>query len=172
MSTNIISARPSAEALQAAVTKLAKLESRWRKSERKHALCRYLEAVFDLYSEWKNAGDVRTVANRFARRAGVTVKHGIHPLRTIIDSTSNADRKSKSRWTQALRYAWRQRREWQNVYECFRANGGISGCARKFADMQPMRTPPGCVRVGGEDRVPKIGFFVGKSLLDQYGEYR
>ena len=51
-----------------------------------------------------------------------------------LSASSTADRRSKSRWTQALRFA--------------------------------------LVRIGGEDRVPKIPLLVGEDLLDRYGDYR
>ena len=163
----------SVEVLQAAITTLTKLDHRWRKSGRKRALYRYLTAVFNLYAAWKHAGDTRTAANRLARLTGSNVQRDRHPIRTIIDATSTADRKSKSRWTQALRFAWRKRSEWTDLTKCLRANGGIAGCAERWADLQAeKRTPSGCVRVGGEDRFPRIPFFVGVALLDQYGDYR
>ena len=163
----------SVEVLQAAIAMLTKLDRRWRNSGKKRALYRYLTAVFNLYAEWKRTGDTRTAAKRMARLAGSGVKHGLHPIRTIIDATSSADRKSKSRWTQALRFAWRKRSEWTDLTKCLRANGGIAGCADRWADLQAeRRTPQGCVRIGGEDRFPKIPFFVGVELLDQYGDWR
>ena len=167
------SAGTSVEALQAAIAMLTKLDRRWRNSGKKRALYRYLTAVFNLYAAWKHAGEARSVANRVARLAGWRMQRNRHPIRTIIDATSTADRKSKSRWTQALRFTWRERSKWKDLTECLRANQGIAGCAQKFADMRAeTRTPPGYVRVGGEDRVPKIPFFVGVELLDRYGDYR
>ncbi len=92
---------------------------------------------------------------------------------TPVTATSTADRRSKSRWTQAFRFTWRERSKWKDLTKCLRANGGVAGCAQKFADAQAgMRTPPGSVRVGGEDRVPLIPFFVGVELLDRFGNYR
>ena len=56
---------------------------------------------------------------------------------------------------------------------CLQANGGVAGCAEKWADIQAeKRTPVGFVRIGGEDRFPKIPFFVGIELLDQHGDWR
>ncbi|MCX7310297.1 MAG: hypothetical protein NTV56_00870 [Alphaproteobacteria bacterium] len=163
------SAGTSDETLQAALSLLTKQKRRWCKTGSK----RYLTTVFNFYSEWKNVGDARSVANRIARLAGSSVQPDRHPIRTIIDATSSADRKSKSRWTQALRYAWRQRSKWQDLTMCLQANGGIAGCADKWADIQAeKRTPVGFVRIGGEDRFLKIPFFVGIELLDQHGDWR
>ncbi len=166
------SAGTSVEELRASITMLMKQDRRWRKAGSKRALYQYLKTVFDLYAGWKQAGGVRTAANRFSRLAGLNIQYDRHPIRTIIEATSSADRKSKSRWTQALRFAWRERSKWQDLTECLRANGSIAGCADKWADLRAeTRTPPGCVRIGGEDRMPRIPFFVGVTLLDRYGDY-
>lgn len=152
---------------------LTKLERRWRKTGKKSALHRYHHAVFNIYAAWQHAGDTRTASNRIARLAGLSHQPGRHPLRVLIDASSSADRRVVSRWCRALRYAWRERFKWQDLTECLRANGGVAGCAQKWADMQAEnRTPAGCVRIGGEDRFPKIPRFVGVELLDQYGDYR
>ena len=167
------SAGTSVEVLQSAITMLTKQECRWRKTGRKRALYRYLATVFDLYAECTSADNRRTVASRIARLAGLNHQHDRHPIRTIIDATSTADRKSKSRWTQALRYAWRERSKWKDLERCLRANGGVAGCAERWASLQAeTRTPAGCVRIGGEDRFPKIPFFVGVELIDRYGNWR
>jgi hypothetical protein len=53
--------------------------------------------------------------------------------RLIIDATSTADIKTKSRWTRALRYAWRERSAWTDLEAFLRKNGGPAGCATQFA---------------------------------------
>jgi hypothetical protein len=58
-----------------------------------------------------------------------------HPIRAIIDASTSpsADAKAKSRATQALRYAWRQRGGSEDVIDFFQRNGGVAGCAARFA---------------------------------------
>jgi hypothetical protein len=164
--------KTSIEALRTAIQMLTNLDRRWRNSGQKRALYRYLTAVFNLYAAGKRAGAARTVANRIARLARLSVQHDRHVIRTIIDASSSADRRSKSRWYRALRYAWRERGQWLSLNECLRANGGIAGCASRWADLQAgLRTPDGFVRIGGESRFPKIPFFVSATLLDRYGDY-
>jgi hypothetical protein len=165
--------KTSVKALQASITMLTKQDRRWRKTGSKRALYRYLTMTFDLYTGWKRVGDARSVANRMVKRAGLGHQPDRHPLRIIIDATSLADRKSKSRWTQALRFAWRERSKWSDLTSCLHANGGVAGCASKWADLQAEhRTPPGFVRVGGDNRFPRVPLFVAASLLDRYGDYR
>jgi hypothetical protein len=147
--------------LQNVMHALQALERRWRKTGSKRALVRYLAAVFDLYSGWKRAGVLPMAVARIAKLAALHDRTGRHPMRLIIEATSKADRRSKSRWTQALRYAWRERVRWPTLLRCLEANGGIAGCASKWADLQAEgRTPPGYVRVGGE-AFPRVPLFVG-----------
>ena len=73
---------------------------------------------------------------------------------------------------EALRFAWRERIKWPSLTGCLHANGGIAGCAAKWADLQAEnRTPPGCVRVGGEHRFPKIPLFVGADMAGEFGNW-
>jgi hypothetical protein len=55
-------------------------------------------------------------------------------LRVIISATSSdVDEKMASRWTQALRFIWRQRFEWSSWKKFVEESGGIAGCARSLA---------------------------------------
>jgi hypothetical protein len=59
-----------------------------------------------------------------------------HGFRILIDCTSpQTDEKTKSRWTQALRYAYRQRVEPSGMVEFFggKGTGGVAGRAQAFA---------------------------------------
>lgn len=161
------------EVLRAAISKLQMQHGRWGKTGSKLALYRYLESVFDCYSTWKRDGIELSASGRIARLTGLDPQRRRHPIRAILDATSTADRRTKSRWYRALRYAWRDRSKWSGLKECLSANGGVAGCASKWADLQAEnRTPPGFVRIGGETRFPRVPLFVATSLLDRYGDYR
>jgi hypothetical protein len=66
-----------------------------------------LAAVFELY--------VKLRRTKQAKKSVITKWFGLgnqkrtHCIRVIIDATSSSDNKTKSRWTRALRYAWRER---------------------------------------------------------------
>ena len=104
--------------------------------------------------------------------SGIAVSRRRHPLRAIIDATSDADRKTKSRFTRAVHYfAWFKRKNGgaRGLVHFMKTNGGVAGAAQKWADTHAvMRTPPGFVRVEGENRVPKIPFLVHVDLVDEY----
>jgi hypothetical protein len=54
-------------------------------------------------------------------------------LNEIEYAISTADNKTKSPWIRALRYAWRERREWRCLKAFLQKNGGPAGCAARFA---------------------------------------
>ncbi len=154
----------------AAVALLRKRERSWRKSGRKKDLYRFLNTVSVLYAAWRKADVAASAAHRLVLIAGAKRRKGRHPIRTIIDAVSRADRRTESRWTRALRFAWRERRNYEDLQDCLRSNGGIAGCADKWAELRAeMRTPPGFVRVGGEHRVPLIPLFLGVEMLTPPG---
>jgi hypothetical protein len=68
-----------------------------------------------------------------------------HPIKIIIDVTSTGDIKTRSRWSRALRYAWRERKTWRDLRTFLRENGGPAGCAKQFAAINSRRKCPGCI---------------------------
>ncbi|MDQ2081523.1 hypothetical protein RA307_15155 [Xanthobacteraceae bacterium Astr-EGSB] len=163
---------PSKIELQAAMRHLQRLHRRWCRSRRADHLYAYLSRVYRLFRRWQKGEVASRAAKRLAALSGIATSRRRHPLRAIIDVTSGADRKTKSRWTRALRYyAWFKRKHSKTggLVQCLRANGGVAGVAQKWADTHAvMRTLPGFVRVGGENRVPKIPFLVHVDLVDEY----
>jgi hypothetical protein len=158
--------------LPTSLAKMRRAEQKWRASGSRWALLRVLGSVFELYRMLRSLELARAGAKRIAELSEIRYRPRQHPLRTIIDAVTRADRRTKSRWTRALRFAWQVRRTYDSLEECFEANGGIAGCADKWATLRAEeRTPAGYVRVGGEHRVPKIPFFVGVELLSPNGYY-
>jgi hypothetical protein len=92
----------------------------------------YLERVLRLYRKLQRRDEdfnsfFQSLHDRhlFRRRT--------HELRQLLDLTCDASRKVKSRWYRALRYAWVERRMWDDFHRFMRKNGGVSGCAAKLA---------------------------------------
>jgi hypothetical protein len=145
------SADSSIEALQAAIDMLRLQELKWRKTSSRRCLIDYLKSVYRLYEAWMHCDCERLATRKLAKLAKIGEGFGRHPIRTIIDASSSADRRSKSRWTQGLRYVYRKRKRWGNFQRFLTDNGGIAGCASKLADLYSYRrTPKGYVRLGGE----------------------
>jgi hypothetical protein len=153
--------------LRREILALKKLEHQCFASRRRFGFYRYLAVVYGLF-RLRRSGEIESAARRIADLFNLTTRKGTHthPIRVIIDASSQADHKSKSRWTQALRFAWRERERWSDLETFLRRNGGPAGCASQFAALHP-RSPRGCVRVGGENRVPKSPLFVDQDWLGQ-----
>jgi hypothetical protein len=75
----------------------------------------FLAAVFGLYVQLRRTEQAKKAATLIAKLFDLQKQKGAHPIRVIIDATSTADDKTKSRWTRALRYAWRERRTWSDL---------------------------------------------------------
>ena len=119
--------------LRKVITDLIKLERKCFASRSRFAFYDYLAAVFELYVRLRRTRQAKKSARLIAKLFGLRKQNSTHPIRVIIDVTSTADIKTRSRWSRALRYAWRERKTWKDLGSFLRANGGPAGCARHFA---------------------------------------
>jgi hypothetical protein len=74
-----------------------------------------LAAVFELYVQLRRSNQAKPAAKNIAQLFRLRKQDRTHPIRVIIDATSTADNKTKSRWTRALKYAWRERKTWKEL---------------------------------------------------------
>src|ERR1700737_1805653 len=96
-----------------------------------------IASVFELYVQLRRTKQGKKAARLIAKLFGLRRQKRTHPIRVILDATSTADLKTRSRWTRALRYAWRERKTWTDVREFLQGNGGPAGCAEQFAAVHP-----------------------------------
>src|SRR6202022_4598007 len=102
-------------------------------------------AVFDLYVQLRRTKQAKRAARLIAKQFGLCTQKRTHPIRSIIDATSTADLKTRSRWTRALKYAWPERKTWTGLGSFLRENGGPAGCAEQFAAVHPKTRYPRCI---------------------------
>jgi hypothetical protein len=126
--------------LQKTIYDLRRLERKCFAARSRFAFYDYLAAVFEVYVQLRRRNQAKSLAWRIAELFGLRKQNGIHCIRAIIDATSTADLKTKSRWTRALKYAWRERKTWKDL-DAF----GPAGCADQFAAINPRGRYPGCV---------------------------
>jgi len=131
--------------LQKTIDGLRRLERKCFASRSRFAFYDYLAAVIELYVQLRRTKQAKGAANRIAKLCGFRSQKRTHPIRVIIDATSTADNKTKSRWTRALRYAWFKRKTWRDLKTFLRENGGPAGCAEQFAAINPRGNYPGCI---------------------------
>jgi hypothetical protein len=150
--------------LRQRISDLGKLERRCFATRKRFEFYRYLAAVFEFYAELKRTNGIEKSVRRMAELFNLDSRQRVHPIRLIIDASSQADSKTKSRWTRALRFAWHERHRWSDLEAFLRGNGGPAGCASQFAALHP-RLPSGCVRAGGDSRVPRIPMYVSRDMM-------
>jgi hypothetical protein len=131
----------SDQQLRKTIDDLRELERKCFASRRRFAFYFYLAAVFELYVQLRRRNQAKPSARRIAKLSGVRKQNRTHPIRTIIDATSTADNKTRSRWSRALRYAWRERKTWTDLDAFLRENGGPAGCARQFSAIRKKDQP-------------------------------
>ena len=98
--------------LRKTIDDLRKLERKCFASRSRFAFYDYLAAVFELYVQLRRRNQAKPSARRIAKLFGLRKQNRTHPIRVIIDATSTADIKTRSRWSRALRYAWHERKTW------------------------------------------------------------
>jgi hypothetical protein len=131
--------------LRQTIDGLRRLERKCFASRSRFAFYNYLAAVFEFYVQLRRTKQAKQAAGLIAKLFQLRKLKRIQPIRVIIDATSTADNKMKSRWTRALRYAWRERKRWTDLKIFLQENGGPAGCAEQFAAINPKRKHPGCI---------------------------
>lgn|SRR5579862_2227315 len=126
------------EYLRRKIRKLEKSAERHRHDlrpgKRRFGVYRFLRDVYELYVELRSRRIARKATRRIVKLAQLPIRKDSHPIRVLIEATAGSeDNRAKSRWVQALRYAfgWRQRPHRLKWF--FQVNGGIAGSAAKRA---------------------------------------
>ena len=105
-----------------------------RPGKRRFGLYRYLRNVYELYLELRSRRVARKSTRRIAKICKLSIKKKSHPIRILIEASAGPeDARQKSRWTQALRFAFGWRLPAKRLKWFFKVNGGIAGSAGKYA---------------------------------------
>jgi hypothetical protein len=119
--------------------KLAKLKRTWERSRLhgrgRFGFYRYLEKVYAWYAKLRTKkGLANKVRDKIANMNKLSKRtQSCHAMYVMIVVTSGETKRTQSRWTQALRYAWKYRERHQlGLKEFFQANGGPAGCATRL----------------------------------------
>jgi hypothetical protein len=93
-----------------------------------------LRDVYELYLELRLKRNAKKSTRRIAKICKLSTQRKSHPIRILIEASAGPeDARQKSRWTQALKYAYGWRQSAERLEWFFQTNGGISGSARKYA---------------------------------------
>jgi hypothetical protein len=103
----------------------------------------YLEAVWNRYLKWKGDNKRQARKKQLAKFYKVKLRKNTHPIRAIIDASSEQDADVKSEWTRALKYLEKNAAQIKKVgfRKFVDSNGGIAGCANKGAKRRATMKP-------------------------------
>ena len=150
--------------LQKKIATLKRLEQRSFSGRTRFRFYSYLEAIYRFYERLRRNQEAKKCVLRLSKSLAATPSKNTHSIRILIDATSQADSKTKSRWTRALRFIWHERKRWKNFDEFLRLRGGPAGCAEQFAALHP-KWQQRCVTYHTAGmRVP---FYVDPDLVDR-----
>jgi len=120
------------------IKELRQAHKRSRKHGRgKYGFVQYLEQVYEQFEVWRETPGMATkMRDQIAKSAKLPkVTRRKRAFNVIIAATANEPTRTKSRWAQALLYAWKYRKQRgkQSLADFFKKNGGPAGCASKYS---------------------------------------
>jgi hypothetical protein len=119
------------------VKQLQEIEKKGYASRRRFWEREYLQAVYEIYCDWRADNGTTRRAKQMAQVCKRTPRKASHPIRIIIDCSSpNTDEKMRSRWTLALRHANAKGISSSKLLEFLDEEGGIAGRASEFRARQ------------------------------------
>jgi hypothetical protein len=99
------------------------------------AIYAYLNAVYGLVAWWTTEGREVDRARRALRLSGLRVSEREDPFAAVIRCTADpakADKRTRSKWSRALRYAAAYKLDSEPLDQFIRRRGGINACAARF----------------------------------------
>ena len=121
-----------------------------RPGKRRFGIYKYLTDVYQVFLEFRSTRKAKTATRRIAKISKLSIQRKSHPIRVLIEASAGLeDARQKSRWSQALKYAYGRRQSAERLEWFFQTNGGISGCARKHTGLHARRKAPSMMITGG-----------------------
>jgi len=97
-------------------------------------LYRFLRDIYQVYLDLRSRRIARKATQRIAKISKLSLRGKTHPIRILIEASAGPeDARQKSRWTQALKFAFGWRQPAKRLKWFFKVTGGIAGSARKYA---------------------------------------
>lgn len=127
--------------LDATIRRLTRLERKSFSGRRRFKFYGYLAEILEYYRQLESSGELLKIRDLLLAQPDFRTMSS-DPLRVLIDATSKAGSKTKSRWTRALQFAVDKRPDWfgkMTAKQFFKSQGGVAGCACKIAVPRPRR---------------------------------
>jgi hypothetical protein len=119
---------------------LLRVRNAWEEcqaSRKRDAIYTYLTAVFDLVAWWAAENRALERAHWALRLQRMCAFDGEEPFAAIIRCTAadpaKVDKRTRSKWSRALRYALRYKFYSEPLGQFIKHKGGINKCADRFA---------------------------------------
>jgi hypothetical protein len=128
--------RPISTHKFAAPDELDRVRNAWREyqsTRRRDAIYDYLSEVFTTVRRWKEQDRTDTKVDQALKATGYTIRiRNSEPFGMVLFCTSDADTKTRSKWSRALRFAERSMTDTKNLARFMQRVGGINACADRF----------------------------------------
>jgi hypothetical protein len=109
-----------------------------------------LTDIYRIYRELRSRRNAKKSTRRIAKICKLSIKKKSHPIRILIEASAcPEDARQKSRWSQALKYAFGWRQSAKSLKWFFKVNGGIAGSARKSAILNAQRKATRIIAAAG-----------------------
>jgi hypothetical protein len=127
--------RPGDRDLLRRITALRRLSAQAASSRKRDALYPYVESIRNTDCKFRKRKVRKKASIRLAKLAGVAKPARIRsPIQRLIVATSDFTPKAAGKMTQAIKYA--NYMGWSDLQRELKRNGGIAGCATKYAALR------------------------------------
>ncbi len=108
---------------------------RYQSTRRRDAIYDYLSEVFTAVRRWKRQDSVKARVHQALKAAGqrITIRTR-EPFDVVVFCTSDADSKTRSKWSRALRFVEGSIAGVENLTKFMKRQGGINECAGQFSN--------------------------------------
>src|SRR5664279_2927273 len=115
---------------------LSAVSKRTFSSGNRMAVHRFLGAIFNLVTRWEAEDRLEEGLYRLldSLQAPVSLRIGEAFAVVIYCTTPHVDKKSRSKWARALRYAAVNKQDDESIKSFFKRKGGINACASRYAE--------------------------------------
>src|SRR5690349_20336340 len=123
---------------QALKQDLLRVQNAWNESQARRerdAIYTYLTAVFELVAWWMAENRARARAHKALLLRNMAPFDHEEPFAAVIRCTADrekVDKRTRSKWTRALRYALAQNTPSEPLVQFIKRKGGINRCAGRF----------------------------------------
>jgi hypothetical protein len=139
-----VARRPTSSEVWATIQPAKEAAARLKRRVGRFEIYDLLEAVYRVHTDWARRKLAKRSARTLAYELGIVRRKGMSPIRVLIEATlPDADLKQKSRWVRALEYVAKEATPVEHFRKFIGAHGGLAGCARLAANMNPKRRRPG-----------------------------